>query len=319
MVADNSTRFYVCIVDNTGTYKIILMLFTLPFHMIIIKVLAMDFQFDLPRHKILFSLSVSDAVMLFGLFISAIINKAVTLAVESTCCMAHRGFTIFIACSTLAVSSVSIIALSVERYIACVHSFRLHQILTESRIRNFTIAIWVLGCFIGFSAVFTNRYDSVLLIPNHSTIQYIYLIFVIPTSVVATFIQVRLFSFSRTKLKQSSATRAFGETLELADYKKKQIKIAFMAGIVAFAFIVFMTPLLVVFLYELMSGVSVSAVNRSICLSMSFGNSIADPLLYGFGIADIRKRIIRDMKRLKHCLYELLPENRCHLSCICTY
>ena len=292
------------------------MLFTLPFHIIIMKVMAMDFQLDLPRHKILFSLSVSDAVMLFGLFISAIINKAVTFSIESPGCMAYRGFTIFIACSTLAVSSVSIIALSVERYIACVYSFRLHQILTEPRIRLFTIFEWMLGCFIGILAVFTNRYDSALLIPNYGTIQYIYLIFVIPTLVVATVIQIRLFSFSRTKLRQSNATRAFGEALELADYRKKQIRIAFMAGIVACAFVVFMIPLLVVFLYELMSGLPVSASNRSICLSLSFGNSIADPLLYGFGIADTRNKIIRDIKRLKNCLYEVLTQNWCPFSCM---
>ena len=130
-----STDVKVCINETSGTFVMVLMVFALPFNAFIIKILALDFQLDLARHKILLSLSISDVVMHCGMFITALINKATSVAIESTGCVVYRGYTTFIAFSILAVSSASIIGLSVERYIACVHSFYLHLILTQSRIR----------------------------------------------------------------------------------------------------------------------------------------------------------------------------------------
>ena len=299
----------VCINETSGTFVMVLMVFALPFQAFIIKILAMDFQLDLARHKILLSLSISDMVMLCGMFITALINYVATVTTESTGCVAYRGFAIFIACSNLAVSSASIIAMSVERYIACVHSFHLHLILTESRIRYFSISTWILGGLTGLLAASTNNYDGALMIPNYSPVQYIYLIFVIPTSAVATVIQIRLFILSWKKISKVSPTGAFGEQLELADLRKKQIKVAFIAGIVVFAFVVCMIPLAVVFIYELVSGALVSASFRGICLSLSFTNGLVNAFIYGLGIADTRQKIFRDLKRLKQFLRDMLPEN----------
>ena len=304
-----STDAHFCLDGNWETFIMVLIVFALPFHAFIIKILAIDFQLDLARHKILLSLSISDMVMLCGMFISALINKAATFTMHSTGCILTRGFTVFIGCSTLAVSSSSILALSVERYIACVHSFHLHLILTESRIRYWSTCTWILGGLTGLLAASTNHYDGAFTISNYSTVQYIYLIFVIPTSAVATVIQVRLFIFSWKKINQVSPTGAFGEQLELADLRKKQIKVAFIAGIVAFAFVVCMIPLAVVFIYELVSGALISAPFSGIFLSLSFTNCLVDPFIYGLGIADTRQKIFRDLKRLKQFLRDMLPEN----------
>ena len=304
-----STDVEACINGTSGTFVMVLMVFALPFHAFIIKILAMDFQLDLARHKILLSLSISDVVMLCGMFLTALINKATRVAIVSTGCVVYRGFTTFMAFSTLAVSSSSIFALSVERYIACVHSFHLHLILTESRIRYWLTSTWILGGLTGLLAASTNHYDGALMISNYSAAQYIYLIFVIPTSAATTVIQLRLFIFSWKKINQVSPTGAFGEELELADLRKKQIKVAFMAGIVAFAFVVCMIPLAIVFIYELVSGALVSVSVRGICLSLSFTNSLVDPFIYGLGIADSRQKIFRDLKKLKQFLRDMLPEN----------
>ena len=285
---------------------IVITCIALPFHAFIVKILAMDFQFDLARHRILFSLSMSDAIMLSGMFISAIVNRAVTLTTESTGCVAYRGFTVFITFSTLTVSSTSTIALSVERYIACIHSFRLHSILTESRVRNFAIFQWICGCLIGLLVAVTNRYDSAILIPNYSSIQYVYIIFVIPTSVAATVIQVRLFVFSWKKMNRVDPNRAFGEQLELADFRKKQLRVAFMAGIVAFLYVICMIPLAVTFLYELLSGATLPVSYRSACISLSCSNGLADPFIYGLGIADTRQKIVKELKKLKQRLLEMV-------------
>ena len=308
MAINSSTNYHACIDEEFEAPMIVIMLLAMPFHLFIIKILAMEFQFDLPRHKILFSLSLSDAMMLFGVFIFAIVNKVVTVTTESTGCVVYRGFSLFIVCSTLVVSSTSIIALSVERYIACVHSFRLQQIFTESRVKKFAIFEWSLGCFLGFLVAFTNRYDGeAQLVSNYTSTQYVYIIFIIPTSVAATVIQVRLFIFSWKKMSKVNPSGAFGEQLELADFRKRQFKVAFMAGIVAFAYVFCMTPIAVVFLYELLSGTYVSLLCRRISFSMLVSNGLADPFIYGFGMADTRKKIIRDLKKLKQRLLEILP------------
>ena len=305
MAINISTSYHTCIDEGSGTPLIVIMIIAMPFHAFIIKILAMDFQFDLARHIILFSLSISDAIMLFGMFISAVINKTVTLTTESTGCVAYRAFTIFIACSTLTVSSVSIIALSVERYIACVLSFRLHNTFTESRVRTFSIFQLIFGCLIGFLAALANRYDSAIMISNYSSTQYVYIIFTIPTSVATTIIQVRLFILSWKKMNQVNP-RAFGEQLELADFRKRQFKVAFMAGIVAFAFVICTIPLAVIFLYELLSGATVPLSYRSICISLSCSNGLVDPFIYGLGMADTRQKIIKELKKLKQRLLEML-------------
>ena len=293
----------------TGTFQIVLLFVAIPFHGLLIKILAMDFQFNLPRHIILFSLSLSDAVLVVGLFISAFVNKVIKVTMHSTGCTVYRGFTIFIACSTLVISSTSIVALSLERYIACIHSFRLHQILIESRVRCFSIFLWLLGVFVGFLAVSATRYDDPAIIPNPSVFHYIYLVFDIPPLVVVTIIQVRLFIFSRKKINRINPAGAFGAALELADYRKKHLKVAFMASIVAFAFLICTIPLAVLFLYELVSGESISFLYRSVCLSLSFSNSLVDPFIYGLGIADTRRMVIRSLKELKEFLNDMLPEN----------
>ena len=305
MAINSGTSYHTCIDEGSGTPLIVIMIIAMPFHAFIIKILAMDFQFDLARHRILFSLSISDAMMLFGMFISAVINKAATFTTESTSCVAYRGFTIFIACSTLTVSSVSIIALSVERYIACVLSFRLHNTFTESRIRTFSIFQLIFGCLIGFLAALTNRYDSAIMISNYSSTQYVYIIFTIPTSVATTIIQVRLFILSWKKMNQVNP-RAFREQLELADFRKRQFKVAFMAGVVAFAFVICTIPLAVIFLYELLSGATVPLSYRSVCISLSCSNGLVDPFIYGLGMADTRQKIAKELKKLKQRLLEML-------------
>ena len=158
-------------------------------------------------------------------------------------------------------------------------------------------------------AASTNHYDGALTVSNYSPVQYIYLNFVIPTSAVATFIQVYLFIFNWKKINQLRPTGAFGEQLELADLRKKQIKVAFIEGIVAFAFVVCMIPLAVAFIYELVSGTLVSASFRGFCISLSFTNGLVDPLIYGFGIADTRLKMFRNLKRLKQFLRDMSPEN----------
>ena len=309
MAVNSNPDGRICIHDEIGMLKIIFILCALPFHVLLIKILSKDLRLALSRHMILLSLSLADSTLVFGLLISTVINESTTLIVGSSGCTFHRTFVIFIACSTLVISSASIVALAVERYIACIHSFHLHQILSESRVRNTTICIWMLAVVIGLLAASTSHYNNELLIPNYSSMQYIYLVFTIPASFTVTFIQIRLFIFSRTKISRVIPVGILGPELKSSSYKKKQIKIALIAGIVAIAFVVCVVPLAVVFIRELVCGVPVSLFYRGIFLCMAFSNSVVDPFIYGLGIADTRHKIVRNLKKLKQFILEMLPEN----------
>ena len=308
MAHNNNTNSSICIVTKSDTFQMILMFAVLPFHILLVKALGKSFQLELPRHIIMFSLSLSDAILVCGLFISALIYKLATLTIQTTGCMLLRAFTIFIPCTKLVVTSLSVVAMAAERYIACVHSFQLHLIMTETRVRFGSIFVWLLGLAIGLIAVCTNNYNAAVIIRSNSPVHFIYVGFVIPSSVLVTCIQARLFFFSRSKLNPTNTTGAFGAQLELADYRKKQLKVAFVAGIVALAFVFCMTPLAFHFLVELLTGKTASSSYRATCLALSIGNSLADPLIYGFGTADTRRMILRDLKRLKQFIARLFSD-----------
>ena len=305
----SSSNLNVCMAIEAGIFPIIISLVALPLHIMLCKILVNDFQFNLPRQSILFSLSVSDAALVFGVFISCFINQVVTITFQSSGCIIHRGFTLFIASSTFVVSSLSITALSAERYIACIHSFHLHEILTESRVRYCSVIGWSLGVLLGILVSITSRHDVAVIAPIPSLLHYVFPIFAIPTSIVILTIQLRLFLFSRKKINSVTPVRAFGVELELIDYRRKHFKVAFMASVVAFAFLLCTIPLAVIFLYELLSGDYVSSPTRPICIALSICNSLADPLIYGFGMADTRQMIFQNVKKLKQLLSDMLPEN----------
>ena len=159
----------------------------------------------------------------------------------------------------------------------------------------------------GVLLVITSRYDDALIIAYPSALQYIYPVVTIPTSFFIVTMQSRLFLFSRRKINQTIPAGAFGADLELAHFRKKHFKVAFMTGVVAVVYIVCTVPITSVFLYEVVSGDSVSAHTRNIFVFLSFCNSLADPFIYGFGISDTRHFMIRDLKRMKQFLNDILP------------
>ena len=310
---DNSTA-YACFIGETSLLSVVVLLVTIPLQLNLMKVLAKDFQLSLPRHKVLFSLSLSDTALVCGLFIITWVNKAVQITRKSTGCLVYRGFVIFIASLGSVSSALSITALSVERYVACIHCFHLHQIFTESRVRYGSIIGWGLAVLISLFAAFTNDYDDTAILARQSTFHYVYISFIAPSSISTGIIQFRLFLFSKRKINQVLPAGTFGAKLEVAHYRKKQLKVAFMAGIVAFVFIICMLPLAVVLLYELLSGETVSSPKRDICMALSCCNAVADPFIYGFGVADTRQKIFKDLKKLTSSLVNILPTNLCQSS-----
>ena len=118
-------------------------------------------------------------------------------------------------------------------------------------------------------------------------------IFIIPTSITITILQYRLLAFSRKKLARVRPESMFGYEAEIADMRKKQIKVAFVASIVAIAYIVCMFPMGCLSLYELAFGALPHSLWKALVERLILVNNFADPFIYGIGIADARKAFVR--------------------------
>ena len=128
------------------------------------------------------------------------------------------------------------------------------------------------------------------------------MIFVLPTTVVISVIQYRLLVLSRKKLRRVRHREIFGREAESADWKRRQMKVTFVAGIVAIAYIVCMLPLAVSSVYELTNINKPSKSTPVIIRAPALLNNLADPHMYGFGIVDTRRAVLKNLQRMKALL-----------------
>ena len=306
MEQNNSLPIQNCISADTANFVITITVLTLPFHFLMIKVLIRDLRLNLPRHNIMLCLTVSDALQIFLIFSSTTTMHILKATKDSAECDISGSIRYFILAMTLIVSSLSIIALSVERYVACIHSFHLHQIFTKGRMARGISCIWIIGLIGGTATVAlaaTNlkvmglRYDYGLKI--------ITVMFISPTSILISIIQYRLLAFSRKKLARVIPGTTFGAEAEMSDFRRKEIKVAFVASIVAIAYISCMFPMACLSLYELIYGNISSASLKAVFMKLMFFNNFADPFIYGIGVVDARKAIVRNLKKIRNFIIRL--------------
>ena len=303
MAHHNISQSKDCVATTFFQFNIAVGFIILPFHFLMIKVMIIDLRLALPRHLIVFCLSISDTLQSFVPFFTSVVGKMFSFTMESDGCLITFDLLYFALTATLVVSSVSIIVLSFERYVACIHSFRLHEIFTRERMVYGLTFLWISGMIFGTVAVVLGRVDKLTVILDADRFMMIVnVMLVFPTSIVISVIQCRLLIFSRKKLMRVGDTGMFGREAESADMKKKQIKIAFVACIIAIAYIMCMFPLAVLSLYELIYGRiparSVPVMLRALALL----NNLADPYIYGFGVVDSRKAIAKNFRRLRDFL-----------------
>ena len=192
--------------------------------------------------------------------------------------------------------------MSVERYIACIYSFHIHRIFTHERIVYGSIIQWIVATLLAITEVLTNDVSRMASGTIASAFQIVYITFTFATAIPVCVIQVRLFFFAKTKLKRVNPAGAFGAQLELADYRKKHFKAAFVSGIVAVGFVVCMLPTACLFLYEIINDIASSASARQVCFAFVTANSLVDPFIYGIGSADTRKMMWRSLKKAKQSI-----------------
>ena len=158
---------------------------------------------------------------------------------------------------------------------------------------------WILSIICGGLAAIPSSVFKGKSFDGGSILRGLSVVFILPTSSFVSIIQYRLLSFSRKKLVQVGPSTQFGCQAEIADLRKRQIKVAFVASIVAVAYIVCMLPLGCLSLHELVYG-SLSPSNiPGILRTLAFMNNFADPYIYGLGISDTGKAICKNLRKVK--------------------
>ena len=198
---------------------------------------------------------------------------------------------------------MSIISLSIERYITCIYSLHVYYILTTRRVSVAIVIQWAMGIVIGvISACLHLTSESAQEVLESNIIMTTSVLIIFPSATVITVIQLRLFLFSRSKLARATRVDAFGNQAEMADFRKRQLKITFIASIVAIAYIVCMFPVAIFYAYEWQHGIIMDHNFKSVFASLAMVNTLIDPFIYGLGIEETRKLMLKNMKEAKDLL-----------------
>ena len=300
MNKSNATQINRCIPTTYGNFVILVSLITFPVHFLMIKVIVFDLRLALPRHMIMFCLLISDGLQIFISFLRVILVQIFSSTKESEECSSTGKIMFFIVAMTLVASSLSILALSVERYVACIHSFSLYKIFKRERVMYGISLIWILCVICGALTVALAAENwNEMILDAHMSMKILSVVFVIPTSLLVSGIQLRLLVFSRTKLARVRPRTMFGCEAEMANLRKKQIKVAFVASIVVFAYISCMLPMGLLSLYELINGNISSGAIRGVTKVLALVNNFADPYIYGLGVVDTRKALLKNLRKMK--------------------
>ena len=264
-----------------------------------VKVLVLDLRLGLARHKIMLCLSISDLMQLLITVVGVTVTIIFNFVLGSIGCNIVYSMLQFTIAMTLVVSSLSIVSLSVERYVACIYSFHLHRIFTRKGMMYGISFTWILSLICGGFAAIPKSAREGNSLDGAQFVKGFSVTFILPTSAIVSIIQYRLLSFSRKKLVQVGTGTKFGCEAELADLRKRQIKVAFVASIVAVAYMVCMLPLGCLSLHELIYGTMSSSNIPSILKTLAFMNNFADPYIYGLGISDTRMAIRKNLRKVK--------------------
>ena len=304
MKCATSTNITNCVPTSMGNSVITLTFLALPFHILVFEVLLIDLRLALPRHMITLSLSVSDILLIFNTFLCMAPMKIFKLAVKSGSCHVLRCILYFNFAMTLTVSSLSLIMLSLERYVACVHCFHLHHVFTRVKTIFAISCVWLIGIICGaITAALSISCLEGQILDGNWFMKIILAIIPIPTSVVLSVTQYRLFELSREKLRRVRPETMVGAQHEMVELRKKQVKIAFVASIVVAIYIISMLPAGCLSILELTNEEVSSATIRGVLRGVTVLNNIADPYIYGLGIADTRKAVIKNLKKVRKLFF----------------
>lgn len=284
-----------CILPGIAYGSMTLEIMMSPVQLMLLKILVSDFQLALPRHKIMLSMTLSDSVSVLFIGTSSMFLHVFSITTESTPCVVIRETMIYLGVMSTAISSLMIIALSVERYVACIHCFHIEEILSSKRI-NFSICLaWIIAPLISAISPSTGFRHSAQ--DKAGKITMIVLVAVIiPTILVIAIVQVRLFLESRKKLLNDPA-RCLRQPGDNNDVRKREVRVALSALKVVAAYATCTLPAAILFMYEL-SSLAEYPVSKVAIPLLLLGKAL-NPLVYGFGIADTKEALVLYFKKMR--------------------
>lgn len=305
MQGQNSTVLeFSCAPSLAGNFAIALMIFALPFHCLVMKILSINLEFQCPRHIILFCLSLSDCLQVLVTSIVIIVLKVDSIGIGCASCNGLRLALIFNATLTYLVSSLTLVALSIERYIACFHSYRIHELLTNRRTMTTLVLFWLLGSIFGGIALVPHREaDHQALLTNSAYFGTITVVITPLVSLILIVIQSLLYCLSRKKMARVLPATLSSTKSEMDATRRQQMKVAFVASMVVLSYLVCMLPGACVIIINRFANVG-TATNTKKMLTISLGmlNTLLNPFIYGLGMLDTRKAIEKELKKIKNWL-----------------
>ena len=298
---NNSTvlREFPCV--PASSRNMILVCFpALPVHAFLLWILIRKIPDVLPRHMLIKMLCISD--LLF--FLSGIVllfGQILALSPLSLECRVMKTFVLLQGLISFLVSSGTIIGLSIERYVACVHCLRLHTIVTARRV-NIGLAVL---CFIAFSqglicVLFLPATNSSNITPRSppSLLSYTVVLPVYITTLVLIVTQTRLYIICRQKMRISPHGPFTGRA-ESNRFFNNEVKLAVSTGALAGYYIVCLLPLSTSYLHSIVYGERFSVKIHWLFALLACTKILFEPFLYGFGMADIRGKLVVQLLRLK--------------------
>ncbi len=307
MSKNDTVIAYECARKEPTLFAVVLAVIALPIQIVLSKILIQRFRLRLPRHKILLSLTVSDSIQVIFVAFLQLLGLILQLEASSTGCQVIRKLVELVVISTIVWASGSIVALSIERYVACVHCFRFHEIITDKFVNRYLCCLWAIGLLAGF--VDEQRYEpnsTLVALPLTKTFGIIYSVTVLSSSAILAFVQIRLYLISKKKNKTHPGV-IFGRAAEVNDLRKRQLKISIVASAVVVLYVVCMCPLA---FYSILYGfdhyTDVGSAFRLASLLVASANTFMDPFVYGLGMGDTRQAMKKELKKIQNFFSELL-------------
>ncbi len=311
MSANKTLIEYQCVRKDPVTLSCMLALVGLPINFLLFKILISNFRLRLPRHKILLSLTISDCSQISLVAFIQLIALLSDLKTVDTSCQILRKFVEFVAILTVVTSSGSIIALSVERYVACIHCFRLYEIVSHRRVVRALCVVWLFG--IGGALADKKRYQSNLtpnILPLSRITCVLYGSVIMFSTAILAYTQINLYLVAR-RLIRVHPGGSFGSHAEANDLRRSQLKASIAASAVVVLYVVCMCPLAIYMLVMALEELDSQSNVRLGCIFLAQINTFFDPFVYGLGMEDTRKSMKRELKKVKTFIQEIFSNLVC--------
>ena len=292
----NSTIHYSCAPKSSGAAIIALLSLALPFHILMAKILIKDIGLSIPRHLIMLSLTISDALQVFGIASLTSIAMALQLTTESFACGIIRDIGIFVSSLTVVASGYVRITFAIERMVICLHFLKYRILFRRSRVTKLLSSHWLFGLIVAAIATVTNDARKTETSVNEATsFQIICILTILPSAFIITAIYIRILLFSREWIRISPSTVSSNVTYATT-FKQKQIRIAVVAGIICVAYIGCMVPVAMMYFLELTGLIQNSPKEKKFIICIGLLNNLLDPFIYGFGMEKTRQILIRMLR-----------------------